>query len=149
MLRVVRTKTNFPRLARRTISSLPPHKLMPMPRLSPTMRTGRLEQWLVSPGDEIVSQDLVCDVSTSELTEDPEDGTLTLEIESHEDGFLAKILLSDGESAAPDVPIAVVCENREDVDAFRDYTPAGLCEPATFAWQGFLKDPAAVRECGK
>jgi len=149
MLRVRARASSLQRLARRTLSSLPPHKLMPMPRLSPSMRTGTLEQWLVSPGDEIVSQDLVCDISTAELTEDPDDGTLTLHIESHEDGFLAKILLGDGESAEPDVPIAIVCENRADVDAFRDYTPAGLCEPATFAWQGFLKDPAAVRECGK
>ena len=41
-------------LARRALStSLPPHKLMPMPRLSPSMRTGKLEQWLVVEGDEV------------------------------------------------------------------------------------------------
>ena len=136
---------------RRALSgSLPPHRLMPMPRLSPSMSTGRLDQWLVAVGDEVVSEHVVCEVSTSELTEDPDDETtLVLQIESHEDGFLAKILLPDGASAAPDVPIAVICENADDVAAFDDYSPPGLVEPATFAWQGFLKDPAAVRECGK
>ena len=130
-------------------AGLPPHKLMPMPRLSPSMRTGKIVQWLARPGDEVVSQELVLEVSTAELTEDPEDGTLVLEIESHEDGYLAKILLADGESGAPDDPIAVVCDNAADVAAFADFKPSGTVEPATFAWQGFLKDPAAVRECGK
>ena len=76
-------------------------------------------------------------------------GASNAKIESHEDGYLAKILLRPGESAAPDTPIAVVCEHEADVAAFRDYSADGLVEPATFAWQGFLKDPAAVRECGK
>ena len=136
---------------RRALSgSLPPHRLMPMPRLSPSMSTGRLDQWLVAVGDEVVSEHVVCEVSTSELTEDPDDETtLVLQIESHEDGFLAKILLPDGASAAPDVPIAVICENADDVAAFDDFQAPELVEPATFAWQGFLKDPAAVRECGK
>lgn len=82
-------------------SSLPPHRLMPMPRLSPSMNTGRLDQWLVAVGDEVVSEHIICEVSTSELTEDPDDGTLVLQIESHEDGFLAKILLPDVRALAP------------------------------------------------
>ena len=56
---------------------------------------------------------------------------------------------AQGGSAAPDVPIAVICENADDVAAFDDFQASALVEPATFAWQGFLKDPAAVRECGK
>ena len=56
---------------------------------------------------------------------------------------------AQGASAAPDVPIAVICENADDVAAFDDFQAPGLVEPATFAWQGFLKDSAAVRECGK
>jgi hypothetical protein len=47
------------------------------------------------------------------------------------------------------VPIAVICENASAVAAFGDFQAPALVEPATFAWQGFLKDPAAVRECGK
>ena len=83
-------------------SSLPPHRLMPMPRLSPSMNTGRLDQWLVAVGEEVVSEHIICEVSTSELTEDPDDETtLVLQIESHEDGFLAKILLPDVRALAP------------------------------------------------
>lgn len=85
----------------RALSSLPPHRLMPMPRLSPSMNTGRLDQWLVAVGGEVISEHIICEVSTSELTEDPDDGTLVLQIESHEDGFLAKILLPDVRALAP------------------------------------------------
>ena len=101
---------------RRALSgSLPPHRLMPMPRLSPSMSTGRLDQWLVAVGDEVVSEHVVCEVSTSELTEDPDDETaLVLQIESHEDGFLAKILLPDVRTLA--IPM------RE-----RGHTPAQPC----------------------
>ena len=58
-------------------------------------------------------------------------------------------MCTQGASAAPDEPIAVICEYASDVDAFKDFQGPALVEPATFAWQGFLKDPAAVRECGK
>ena len=34
-------------------------------------------------------------IPQAELTEDPEDGDIVLEIESHEEGFLAKILLAE------------------------------------------------------
>ena len=64
-------------------------------------------------------------VATSELTEDPEDngedGVIILEVESHEEGYLAKILLPEGESAECDAAIAVVCERDEDIPAFADF----------------------------
>ena len=64
-------------------------------------------------------------MATTELTEDPEDngeeGVIILEIESHEEGYLAKILLPEGETAECDVAIAVVCENDADVAAFADF----------------------------
>ena len=94
----------FRGMQQRALSSLPPHKLMPMPRLSPSMQTGRLDQWLVAVGDKVISEHIICEVSTAELTEDPDDGTLVLQIESHEDGFLAKILLPDVRALACNTP---------------------------------------------
>ena len=72
----------------------------------------------------------IAQVATTELTEDPEDngedGVIILEIESHEEGYLAKILLQEGETAECDTAIAVVCENDADVAAFADF-PLGRC----------------------
>jgi len=90
-----------------TSKSWPRHKLMPMPRLSPTMQTGRLEQWKLRVGEPVSMYQLVCDVMTNELT-DASNATVpnvVLEVEACEDGWLAKVLLAEGASAAPDVPM--------------------------------------------
>ena len=104
------------------------------------MTEGTIVKWHFAEGEEVAVGDTLFEMETDKAI---------MSVESMEDGFLAKILLGDGESAEPDAPIAVICEERSDVDAFRDYRADGPVEPATFAWQGFLKDPAAVRECGK
>jgi len=140
--------------SRRLLSTkrYPPHRLMPMPRLSPSMRTGTLQRWIPSVGDEISSMNVMCEVATSELTEDPEDngedGVIILEVESHEEGYLAKILLPEGEAAECDIAIAIVCESDTDVPAFADYpTDRREVEPATFAWQAYLKNVPS-KTCG-
>ena len=44
-------------------ASLPPHKVVPMPRLAPTMTTGKMHQWNIGIGDAISPYDLVFQVS--------------------------------------------------------------------------------------
>lgn len=44
-------------------ASLPPHKVVPMPRLAPTMTTGKVHQWNIGIGDAISPYDLVFQVS--------------------------------------------------------------------------------------
>jgi len=113
----------------------PPHKLMPMPRLSPSMQCGVLERWVVRSGDPIEMYDVVCHVSTDQLTtENPTGHPHVLEIEVHEDGFLAKILVAPGSRVAPDEPIAVFCEERNDIPAFSDFSlaPGDLVSRTTF-----------------
>uniref|UniRef100_A0A7S0IYL7 Lipoyl-binding domain-containing protein n=1 Tax=Calcidiscus leptoporus TaxID=127549 RepID=A0A7S0IYL7_9EUKA len=117
------------------------YKLMPMPRLSPSMSRGVLERWHLSAGDQISTYDLVCDVSTDELLDEPSSPTFVLEVESHEDGWLAKVLVAEGGAAAPDMPIAVICENEEDVHLFKDFSvlKGEQVPTGSFCWQAFLK----------
>lgn len=137
------------RVARRLVCTLPPHRLMPMPRLSPSMRTGRIERWAVGEGDELDDTEVVVEVHTAELTDDPDDGAFVLEVEAHEAGYVARLLLQAGESAEPDEAIAVIVDHARDVEAFRDFptAPRLRCAPATFAWQAYLKGGQSERSC--
>ena len=74
-----------------------------------------------------------------------------------DEGFLARILLKEGESAAPDVAIAVICESEEDVQACRDAVDlvkpslvgddSPVVEAGTFAWQAYLAAGHSARAC--
>jgi hypothetical protein len=143
-----------PQLARffATASALPKHRLMPMPRLSPTMKTGHVVRWNMAVGDRVDDMEVACEVKTAELTDDPEDGEKILEIEAHEDGYLAAILVEAGEQAQPDEAIAVIVHHHSDIGAFQDSESQRtltrqLVEPATFAWQAYLKAGQTARGC--
>jgi len=78
-----------------------------MPALSPTMEKGTLAKWLVAEGDEVTSGDIICEIETDKAT---------MEVESIDEGIVAKLLVADG---ADDVPvgtlIAILAEEGEDV----------------------------------
>jgi len=78
-----------------------------MPALSPTMEKGTLAKWLVKEGDTVESGDVIAEIETDKAT---------MEVESIDDGTVAKILVSEG---SEDVPvgqiIAVLAEEGEDV----------------------------------
>ena len=95
----------------------PDHILLTMPALSPTMEKGNLVKWLKQPGDEINPGDSMADVETDKAT---------VAFESVEAGFMAKILVQDGSSdVVVGTPVAVLAENKEDVDKFKDFTGDG------------------------
>merc|ERR1712086_401032 len=153
MLRVaagIGSLVSLPRLVRAgsTLTSLPRHRFVPMPRLSPSMVTGTLTRWVLNVGDEIDDMQVAFEVQTAELTDDPADGVAVLQIEAHEYGYLAKTLLAEGETAAPDEAIAIICDKHEFIPLFADYPvkPRPIVEPATFAWQAYLKSGSA-RTC--
>ncbi|GHF28314.1 acetyltransferase component of pyruvate dehydrogenase complex [Kordiimonas sediminis] len=78
-----------------------------MPALSPTMEKGTLAKWLVKEGDEVSSGDVIAEIETDKAT---------MEVESIDDGTVAKILVGEG---TDDVPvgkiIAILAEDGEDV----------------------------------
>eukprot|EP00980_Cylindrotheca_fusiformis_P009143 scaffold1992_cov113-Cylindrotheca_fusiformis.AAC.8 len=92
----------------------PEHTLLPMPALSPTMDMGTISKWELKEGDEFTAGSVFCSVETDKAT---------MDFESQEDGFLAKIL-RDGPNAV-DIPVgspvAVIVEDEESVAAFADF----------------------------
>lgn len=67
--------------------ALPPHSVLPMPALSPTMTSGNLASWKMSEGDKINVGDVIAEIETDKATVD---------YESQDEGYLAKILMSAG-----------------------------------------------------
>ena len=78
-------------IARRSLSTLPPHSFLTMPALSPTMTSGNIAAWKKGPGDAIAADDVIADIETDKATVD---------FTAVDDGFLAKILIPEG-CAAP------------------------------------------------
>lgn len=93
--------------------------------------------------------EVTCELQVFGLTEDANapDGMeglpVVMEIECHEEGYLAKILLQEGESAEPDTAMAVLVEEERHVAAvcaaFSGASKLPPVEPASFAWQAFLR----------
>lgn len=71
-----------------------------MPTLSPLMTEGRIVAWKIRQGDPLKAFQLVCDVETASLTEHA-DEVFVLEVESQEDGHVARLLVEEGEVPAP------------------------------------------------
>nr|XP_023918587.1 dihydrolipoyllysine-residue acetyltransferase component 2 of pyruvate dehydrogenase complex, mitochondrial-like [Quercus suber]POF02735.1 dihydrolipoyllysine-residue acetyltransferase component 2 [Quercus suber] len=99
-------------------SGLPPHQEIGMPSLSPTMTEGNIARWLKKEGDKVAPGEVLCEVETDKAT---------VEMESMEDGYLAKIIHGDGskEIKVGEV-IAVTVEEEGDIAKFKDYKPSAL-----------------------
>ncbi|XP_075484376.1 dihydrolipoyllysine-residue acetyltransferase component 1 of pyruvate dehydrogenase complex, mitochondrial-like isoform X2 [Primulina tabacum] len=92
-------------------SGLPPHIVLEMPALSPTMNQGNIAKWRKKEGDKIEVGDVICEIETDKAT---------LEFESLEEGFLAKILVAEGsKDVAVGQPIAVTVEDPNDIEAVK------------------------------
>ncbi len=88
-----------------------------MPALSPTMETGTLSKWLVKEGDTITSGDVLAEIETDKAT---------MEVESIDEGRIAKILVAEGTEEVPvNQMIAVMLEEGEDESALEGFTGGG------------------------
>ena len=94
-----------------------------MPALSPTMEEGTLATWLVKEGDTVTSGDVIAEIETDKAT---------MEVESIDDGVVAKILVDAGTDNVPvGQIIAVLAEEGEDVADIQ--VPAASAAPAPVA----------------
>ncbi|XP_057798834.1 dihydrolipoyllysine-residue acetyltransferase component 1 of pyruvate dehydrogenase complex, mitochondrial isoform X2 [Salvia miltiorrhiza] len=92
-------------------SELPPHIVLEMPALSPTMNQGNIAKWMKKEGDKIEVGDVICEIETDKAT---------VEYECLEEGFLAKILAPEGSrDVAVGQPIAITVEDSNDLEAVR------------------------------
>ncbi len=79
-----------------------------MPALSPTMTEGTLAKWLKTEGEAISPGDVIAEVETDKAV---------MELETDEEGVLAKILVPEGTANVQvGAPIAVIAEEGEDFD---------------------------------
>lgn len=97
-----------------------------MPALSPTMEEGTLANWLVKEGDAISSGDVIAEIETDKAT---------MEVESIDDGTIAKILVEAGTDGVPvGQIIAILAEEGEDIADVevpsQTAAPASKPEPA-------------------
>lgn len=103
----------------------PPHTVINMPALSPTMTQGNIGSWSKSVGDELHAGEAIAEIETDKAS---------MDFEFQEDGYLAKILLGDGTKDVPvGKPIAVYVEESEDVQAFESFTAEDAGDASTEA----------------
>lgn len=80
-----------------------------MPALSPTMEEGNLAKWLVKEGDKVSPGDVIAEIETDKAT---------MEVESVDEGTVAKLLVPAGtEGVKVNALIAILAAEGEDVSA--------------------------------
>ncbi|KAL4557391.1 hypothetical protein LXL04_035567 [Taraxacum kok-saghyz] len=98
-------------------SNLPPHILIEMPALSPTMDQGNIARWLKKEGDKIEVGDIICEIETDKAT---------LEFECLEEGYLAKIIAPEGsKNVLVGQRIAITVEDQADVEKVKSSSFSG------------------------
>ncbi|KAI9849371.1 MAG: hypothetical protein M1838_000176 [Thelocarpon superellum] len=94
--------------------SFPPHTVVTMPALSPTMTAGNIGTWQKKAGDSLAPGDVLVEIETDKAQ---------MDFEFQEEGVLAKILKDAGEKdVAVGNPIAVMVEEGEDIAPFDAFT---------------------------
>ena len=93
-----------------------------MPALSSTMTEGKISQWLMGPGDKVEAGDMVLVVESDKAD---------MDVESYEEGYIAKILVGEGESAAVGAPVAILVDSEDEIAAAASgAAPAAAPAPA-------------------
>lgn len=82
-----------------------------MPKLSPTMEEGTIAKWHKKVGDKVEAGELLVEVATDKAT---------VEYNALDEGYLRKILVSDGASAIVNQPIAIfTVQLAESIDQYK------------------------------
>jgi len=78
-----------------------------MPRLSDTMEQGTVVKWHVKQGDSVSTGDVIADIETDKAT---------MELESFDDGIVAKLAIAEGKPINVGETIVVLAEDGESVE---------------------------------
>ncbi|KAG0216397.1 pyruvate dehydrogenase complex dihydrolipoamide acetyltransferase component (E2) [Mortierella sp. GBA30] len=123
----VSLKTNMARYY--SSKSYPSHITINMPALSPTMTMGNIGTWQKKVGDVVAPGDVLVEIETDKAQ---------MDFECQEEGYIAKILADSGSKEVNiNQPIAIMVENKEDIEKFADFTAADA---------GSAAAPAAAEE---
>ena len=117
-----------------------------MPMLSPSMTSATITRWMIDVGDEFESGELFVEIMTDSLLETGSQ-TFEMEVESWEDGHLARIVAPVGSVVAPGDPIALLVDEPEQLRQWAhwghdldDVPPEAYTR--RFAWQAYIKAKA-------
>ncbi|KAG7288305.1 Component of pyruvate dehydrogenase complex, mitochondrial [Staphylotrichum longicolle] len=106
----------------RWYASYPPHTVVKMPALSPTMTAGNIGAWQKKPGDSISPGEVLVEIETDKAQ---------MDFEFQEEGVLAKILKESGEKdVAVGNPIAILVEEGTDKEDKSESAPTPAPTPA-------------------
>jgi pyruvate dehydrogenase E2 component (dihydrolipoamide acetyltransferase) len=79
-----------------------------MPRLSQTMTKGRIVEWLKNEGDAVKAGEPLASIESDKAE---------MELEAPQSGVLRRVLVSAGEEADVDMPLAILAGAEEDIEA--------------------------------
>lgn len=113
--------------------NLPPHYRVTLPALSPTMTTGKVAKWEKAPGDELREGDVLAQIETDKAT---------MDMETPEEGWLAKTVAKEGESMPIGRLLCIIAKAKEDLPAFENFVD-GLTDDAAVAAPPAAVAPAA------
>lgn len=105
-----------------------------MPALSSTMTEGKIVSWLKSEGDEVRAGDAIMVVESDKAD---------MDVEAFEDGFLAKIVVGEGEQAEVGALVGVIVPNRADIASVQISSSSGVATPPS-AGAATAATPAAA-----
>ncbi|XP_061105072.1 dihydrolipoyllysine-residue acetyltransferase component of pyruvate dehydrogenase complex, mitochondrial isoform X2 [Conger conger] len=104
-------------------SSYPSHMKILLPALSPTMTMGTVQRWEKKVGEKLSEGDLLAEIETDKAT---------IGFEVQEEGYLAKIMITEGTRDVPlGTPLCIIVEKEADIAAFADYVETGVAEIMT------------------
>jgi pyruvate dehydrogenase E2 component (dihydrolipoamide acetyltransferase) len=98
-----------------------------MPALSSTMKEGKVVTWLKSEGDEIEAGEAIMVVESDKAD---------MDVEAFEDGYLAKILVDEGEMAPVGDAVALIAGSEDEIEEVANgagSAPAAAAEAAPAA----------------
>lgn len=112
-----------------------------MPKMSPTMEEGTIAQWHKKEGERVEAGDVLFEVATDKAT---------VEYNALDEGWLRKIIVTQGQSAVVNQPIAVLTEEIE--ESIEGYKPEGIASSTESAPQPSaapVKSVQAVKSPGE
>ncbi len=101
--------------ALRMMSSYPPHTVVGLPSLSPTMASGTIGKWTCKVGDKIAPGDQLAEVETDKAH---------VPFEAQDEFYIAKILVAEGSEVKVGDPILITVEDESAVSSFSNYAVA-------------------------
>jgi len=104
-------------------SDLPPHEVVKLPALSPTMEQGTIVTWEKKVGDQLSEGDLLCEIETDKAT---------MGFETPEEGYLAKILIQAGtKDISIGKPLCIIVSDKDSISQFENYEPSAEGDATT------------------